>query len=90
MLSKRLLNNTFPVFVRPLSGTLEYTPPEWFLHRQYLAGPATVWSVGITLYNLICGFLPFSTIRETIKGRVRFTKGLSPGQRKRDEGRRVG
>ncbi|XP_029537547.1 serine/threonine-protein kinase pim-3-like [Oncorhynchus nerka] len=70
-----LLKNTA---YKDFAGTLEYTPPEWFLHRQYLAGPATVWSVGITLYNLICGFLPFSTIRETIKGRVRFTKGLSP------------
>ncbi|KAM6968105.1 serine/threonine-protein kinase pim-1-like [Aplochiton taeniatus] len=63
---------------KDFAGTLEYTPPEWFLQRQYLAGAATVWSVGVTLYNLVCGFQPFSTIRETIKGRVRFTKGISP------------
>ncbi|KAJ7985498.1 hypothetical protein DPEC_G00352650 [Dallia pectoralis] len=63
---------------KDFAGTLEYTPPEWFLQKQYLAMPATVWTVGITLYTLMCGFLPFITIRETIKGRVRFTKGLSP------------
>uniref|UniRef100_A0A4W5LDF0 Serine/threonine-protein kinase n=1 Tax=Hucho hucho TaxID=62062 RepID=A0A4W5LDF0_9TELE len=76
-----LLKNTA---YKDFAGTVEYTPPEWFVQRQYLAGPATVWSVGITLYNLICGFLPFSTIRETIKGRVRFTKGLSPAPKAAD------
>ncbi|XP_034144626.1 serine/threonine-protein kinase pim-1-like [Esox lucius] len=70
-----LLKNTA---YKDFAGTLEYSPPEWFLQKQYLAGPATVWTVGITLYNMICGFVPFSTIREIIKGRVRFTKGQSP------------
>ena len=70
--------NHFPLL---LPGTLEYTPPEWFLQRQYLAGPTTVWSVGITLYTLVCGLLPFTTIRETIKGRVHFPRGVSPGER---------
>ncbi|XP_046907285.1 serine/threonine-protein kinase pim-1-like [Hypomesus transpacificus] len=60
------------------AGTLEYTPPEWFLQRQYLAGPTTVWSVGITLFTLVCGLLPFTTIRETIKGRVHFSRSVSP------------
>ncbi|XP_030639002.1 serine/threonine-protein kinase pim-1-like [Chanos chanos] len=62
---------------KDFAGTYEYTPPEWFLQRQYLAGPATVWSVGVTLFNLVCGFLPFNTKRETIKGNLYFIKGLS-------------
>ncbi|CAM4697132.1 unnamed protein product [Leuciscus chuanchicus] len=42
-----------------LSGTLSYTPPEWFPSHSYRGGPATVWSLGVTLYNLLCGSLTF-------------------------------
>ncbi|KAK3573722.1 hypothetical protein QTP86_032073 [Hemibagrus guttatus] len=36
------------------AGTHQYAPPEWFIQGQYLADPATVWSVGVTLYSLKC------------------------------------
>ncbi|KAK3552536.1 hypothetical protein QTP86_014073 [Hemibagrus guttatus] len=41
------------------AGTRKYAPPEWFIQGQYRADPATVWSVGVTLYRLVCGCLPF-------------------------------
>lgn len=62
------------------AGTLDYTPPEWFLQRKYHAGPATVWSVGVTLYSIVSGFLPFSSPRHIIKGRLWFDNDLSPGE----------
>ncbi|XP_071375574.1 serine/threonine-protein kinase pim-1-like [Centroberyx affinis] len=69
-----LLKNTM---YKDFAGTLEYTPPEWFRRGQYQAGPATVWSVGVTLFNLVCGSLPFNSIREIIRGRVSFPTGIS-------------
>ncbi|KAK3513475.1 hypothetical protein QTP70_015478, partial [Hemibagrus guttatus] len=52
-------------FYNKFAGTYKYAPPEWFIQGQYLADPATVWSVGVTLYRLVCGCLAFETIEET-------------------------
>ncbi|KAA0708992.1 Serine/threonine-protein kinase pim-1 [Triplophysa tibetana] len=44
---------------RSFAGTFLYAPPEWFHSRRYYARPATVWSVGVTLYRILCETLPF-------------------------------
>ncbi|XP_048857227.1 serine/threonine-protein kinase pim-1-like isoform X6 [Brienomyrus brachyistius] len=61
------------------SGTKIFAPPEWFLSREYLAGPATVWSVGVTLFNLVCGYLPFHNQTAIISGRLKFPPWVSSG-----------
>ncbi|CAG9534028.1 unnamed protein product [Cercopithifilaria johnstoni] len=45
-------------------GTRLYCPPEWFLHSVYLGREAAVWSLGVLLYNMLNGSLPFRNEKE--------------------------
>ncbi|XP_041697729.2 serine/arginine repetitive matrix protein 2 isoform X2 [Coregonus clupeaformis] len=62
---------------RDYSGTEEYCPPEWVLSGVYQGRHATIWSLGVLLYGLVCGRLPFNKEADIIAGRLRFKKGLT-------------
>ncbi|KAL2084405.1 hypothetical protein ACEWY4_019923 [Coilia grayii] len=68
-----LLKDSYQTF----AGTKNYTPPEWYVHRSYKASPSTAWTLGLVLFELICGDLPFDGSEEITFKQPTFTEGLS-------------
>ncbi|NP_001410276.1 uncharacterized LOC103910517 [Danio rerio] len=58
-------------------GTRKYFPPEYELHGRYHAQPATVWSLGIVLFALMCGALPTVSDHSLIRDYLWSSPGLS-------------
>ena len=49
-------------------GTREYAPPEWVSARRFRAEGLTVWSLGILLYDMLCGDIPYETDDQIMLG----------------------
>jgi serine/threonine protein kinase len=61
-------------------GTACYAAPEWVTCRRYFALPQTVWSLGILLYDLVCGDIPFADDLAIIKCQPQFPSHISSGK----------
>ena len=48
-------------FLNKFCGTLRYTAPEILRNIPYSGELADIWSVGVVLYILVCGFCPFES-----------------------------
>jgi serine/threonine protein kinase len=40
-------------------GTPSYTCPEQISNKKYVGSAADIWSMGVILFSMVCGFLPF-------------------------------
>ncbi|XP_076839278.1 uncharacterized protein LOC143484444 [Brachyhypopomus gauderio] len=57
---------------RRFEGTMVYCPPEWLVDRAYEGRQATIWSLGVLLYSIICGHVPFQKKEDIVEAHLCF------------------
>lgn len=63
-------NNNQNKLFKDFHGTRVYSPPEWILNQSYYGDKAAVWSLGVLLFNMIYGDIPWEEDNDIINCRL--------------------
>lgn len=66
-----------PHFYSDFHGTRQYKPPEYILNKKYTAQASTIWTLGILLYDMCNGQLPFETEQEILDYNLQIKANVS-------------
>ncbi|XP_070817005.1 serine/threonine-protein kinase pim-2-like [Chaetodon trifascialis] len=58
-------------------GTWQFIPPEWYRFKCYRAEQMTVWQLGVVVFMILHGYLPFNDSRDIIRAKPVFRSDLS-------------
>ena len=58
-------------------GTPIYAPPEWVEAKVYKAEDITVWELGILLFDMVSGNIPFMEEKDILEGKLEWVSDLS-------------
>ncbi|XP_074530846.1 serine/threonine-protein kinase pim-1-like [Halichoeres trimaculatus] len=64
-------------FYTAAAGTLEDLPPEVFLNSRYQGSQTSVWQLGVVLYALVHGGLPFDEVQDVVHVNPGLSRSLS-------------
>ncbi|CAF0911589.1 unnamed protein product [Brachionus calyciflorus] len=62
-------------------GTRQYKPPEYIMNKKYTAQSSTIWTLGILLYDMCNGQLPFETEQDILEYNIQMKTSLSEDYR---------
>ncbi len=64
-----------PALLAHRCGTPEYSPPEMFWDAPYAPYPVDVWAMGVILFAMLVGKMPFASPQDTNAVRYRWPHG---------------
>ena len=54
------------------AGTPTYYPPEWYINHQYEGKQLDTWALGVLLYTMVEGCLPFPEKEDIVGGKFTY------------------